>query len=219
MKKHLSFILFLLFTVNGFAQNERNVNKSFCNPLDLNYRFRPEEPSRREAADPAVIRYKDKYILFASKTGGYWVSDNLTDWDFITNNVLPWEDYAPAAVATGDTVYFMAYNVAGRFSGIFKSINPLKGEWELVKDSYPFFVGDPDLFLDDDGRLYLFYGLSNFIPVRGVELNRSTLDPVGEPTDLFLSNREEYGWERTGDYNENAHKKPWIEGPWITKVQ
>jgi hypothetical protein len=88
MKKYITFTLLLLFAVNGLAQNERNTSKSFCNPLDLNYRFRLEEPSRREAADPTVIRYKDKYILFASKSGGYWVSDNLTDWEFMTNNVL-----------------------------------------------------------------------------------------------------------------------------------
>lgn len=39
--------------------------------MNLNYRFMPNEPSRREAADPVVILFKDRYYLFASKSGGY----------------------------------------------------------------------------------------------------------------------------------------------------
>jgi hypothetical protein len=42
---------------------------TFCNPLDLDYRFQLDNPVRREAADPAIVFFKGQYWLFASKSG------------------------------------------------------------------------------------------------------------------------------------------------------
>ena len=42
---------------------------TYCNPMNLSYRFRPDTPSRREAADPMIVLFKNKYFLFASKSG------------------------------------------------------------------------------------------------------------------------------------------------------
>jgi xylan 1,4-beta-xylosidase len=42
---------------------------TFCNPLNLGYRFRLEPPSRREAADPTMVVFDSTYFLFASKSG------------------------------------------------------------------------------------------------------------------------------------------------------
>ena len=39
-----------------------------ANPIDLNYRLRPEKPSRREAADPVIVLNKDKYYIISSKS-------------------------------------------------------------------------------------------------------------------------------------------------------
>ena len=73
--------------------------KTFCNPVNLNYRFMKIDGGEgiREAADPVVVSFKDKYYLFASKSSGYWYSEDFTDWKhvFITDSVLPIEDYAP----------------------------------------------------------------------------------------------------------------------------
>ena len=43
---------------------------TIANPLNLNYRFCLDSPSRREAADPSIVFIKDRYFLFASKSGG-----------------------------------------------------------------------------------------------------------------------------------------------------
>ena len=67
--------------------------KTFCNPVNLNYRFMKIDGGEgiREAADPVVVSFKDKYYLFASKSSGYWYSEDFTDWKhvFITDSVLP----------------------------------------------------------------------------------------------------------------------------------
>lgn len=215
MKNPLLRALSFLFIFCSLQVNAQNINKqtTSCNPLNLNYRFQLKDPSRREAADPVVILFKGKYFLFASKSGGYWTSDNLISWSFITTTDLPLEDYAPAAVVMNDAVYFMALD-----KRIYKSADPLTGKWQIVKENFPFIPNDPCLFLDDNGRLYLYHGLSNTKPIYGVELNKETLDPIGSQTNLLFSNAKEYGWERPSDYNDYTGKrKPYIEGAWMTK--
>lgn len=203
--------LVLLFLLIQSCDQQEIQQSTFCNPLNLNYRYQLDEPSRREAADPSVIRFNDKYFVFASKSGGYWASDDLVNWKFIKSTDLPIEDYAPAAVVMDDAVYFMALD--RRF---YKTTNPLDGHWQAVGDSLIVSAEDPDLFLDDDGRLFLYHGLSNVNPIYGVELDTKSLMPIGPMKELFNSNNVLFGWERRGDYN-TADVRPYIEGAWMTK--
>ena len=189
--------------------------KVFCNPINLNYRFMINEPSRREAADPVILMYKDKYYLFASKSGGYWSSDDMVNWKFLTNDVLPWEDYAPAAVVMDSAVYFM-----GMDKRIYRSTDLEGGKWDIVKENMPIGnPGDPCLFLDEDGRLYLYSGLSNLLPLYGVEIDKKTFNPIGQQTECIPINKDDHGWERIGDYNDmNKKRRPWLEGSWVNKI-
>lgn len=205
--RYLSLLVLLFITkeMNGQSGTE------ICNPVNLSYRFQPAAPSRREAADPTVIVFKGKYFMFASKSGGYWSSSDLISWKFITTKDLPLEDYAPTAVVINDSVYFMALD-----RKIYRSGDPSTGQWEVVASDFPYFAGDPALFLDDDGRLYLYHGLSNFKPIYGVELDRSTFSPIGEQVECLGTNSNDLGWERRGDYNTDKGR-PFLEGAWMTK--
>ncbi len=71
----LSLSLYIVLTIVDC--NAQNSESTFCNPLNLNYRFMTDLPSRREAADPVILLFKDQYYLFASKSGGYWFSNDL----------------------------------------------------------------------------------------------------------------------------------------------
>ncbi|MDR2809292.1 MAG: hypothetical protein LBB84_01880 [Tannerellaceae bacterium] len=55
----------------------------------MNYKFQPSEPARREAADPTVVWFKDRYYLFASMSGGYWRSKDLLEWEFVDTFIEP----------------------------------------------------------------------------------------------------------------------------------
>lgn len=192
--------------------------KTFCNPINLNYRFCPDRPSRREAADPTVILFKDKYLLFASKSGGYWCSDDLIDWKFIETNDIPIEDYAPTAIVLEDTLYFMASS--HEKNAIYKSADPLSGKWQIALGSLEIPVWDPAFFLDDDNRLYLYWGCSDVNPLYGVEVNyKNNFKFVDEPKELKHANPSEFGWEVPGDYNNKTERKPWIEGAWLNKYK
>jgi len=191
--------------------------KTFANPLNLPYRFAVDQPSRREAADPAIVVFKDRYYLFASKSGGYWTSADLLEWEFVTPTGLPIDAYAPAVLALGDTLFFMANG-----TGIYASTNPLRGHWQFV--SQPVNVGDPALFADDDGRVFVYYGLSLNGAIYGQQLDPAhEFQTIGKPFECLRADITRRGWERTGDRNLGAtvdgvtRETPWVEGSWMTK--
>jgi len=123
-----SIVLVLSFVACNVQQDVKP--KTICNPLNISYRFQLDKPSRREAADPCIIRFQDKYILFASKCGGYWYSSDLIDWNFVETDQIPTEEYAPTAIALGDTLYFLASS--HEKSSIYKSTDPFSGKWSLA---------------------------------------------------------------------------------------
>lgn len=215
--KRISLFLFLMGLLAGCktptAEPQPN---TYCNPIDISYRFCLDEPSRREAADPTVVWFKDRYFLFASKSGGYWHSKDLNGWLFIETNEIPVEEYAPTAVAIGDTLYFLASS--NEKSTLYRSTNPLSGQWEIAREELDQPVWDPAFFMDDDDRLYLYWGCSDVNPLYGIEIDyKNHFDFMGEPQVLVSSNPEKHGWEVSGDYNELIDKRPWIEGAWMNK--
>ncbi len=221
MKKQLFGILLLVATTVTYGQSGA-VNKAdskqttICNPMNLSYRFCLDEPSRREAADPTMVMFKGEYYLFASKSGGYFHSTDLINWDLITTADLPLEDYAPTVVEMRDSLFFMAS--ANAPVKIYKTANPKTGKWKIAKADFPIGMIDPDLFLDDDGRLFFYYGCSNSQPLYAVELDPKSFNPIGNPIVTFNSNKADYGWEQSGDYN-NQPENPWLEGSWMTKYK
>ncbi|MBI9061885.1 MAG: family 43 glycosylhydrolase [Marinilabiliaceae bacterium] len=212
-------ILTLGLLYSACSNPARKPNETYCNPLDLNYRFRPEKDqvSYREAADPSAVLFKGKYYLFASKSGGYWSSENMASWKFIPSTGLPTEDYAPAVIAIGDTLYFAASATSKR--PLFKTANPDSGIWKMANPEFPFPIWDPAFYQDDDGRLFLYWGCSPQDPLYGIELDLTNqLNPIGEPQVMLASNTQDHGWECPGENNERE-SSPWLEGAWMNKYQ
>ena len=208
---HIVFIVVLLATSLLLPKGALS-QQTFCNPLNISYRFFLKPPSRREAADPAIVLYKDNYYLFASKLGGYYHSPDLLHWSFVTTADLPIENYAPTAVAINGSLYYLANET----SALYRTDDPISGKWEIANPSFPV-VGDPAFFVDTDGSVYLYHGVSNNNYIKGVELDvNNNLSPKGKTVNFFKGNPAEHGWERPGDYND-LKAAPWIEAPWMTK--
>jgi xylan 1,4-beta-xylosidase len=216
--KTLSLFTYLTITIAASSQQNTvaiSGQTTISNPMNLSYRFCLDSPSRREAADPTMVVYKGEYYLFASKSGGYFHSKDLISWDLITTKDLPLEDYAPTAVVMNNAIYFMAS--ASAPVKIYKTADPKSGKWEVAHTSFPIGMIDPDFFVDDNGRLFFYYGCSNINPIYAVELDRKTFNPIGKPVELFNSDKLNHGWERKADYNNDMKESPWIEGSWMTK--
>ena len=192
-------------------------NSTFANPLDLDYRFMPTLPSRRQAADPLVVIHGGEYYLFASRSGGYWTSPDMREWTLVIPTGLPIEDYAPAVITLGGQLYYTAH----KSQAVFTTDDPKRGAWRKVAElaSYP----DPAFFLDDDGRLYLYYGSALNGSISVVELDPESFAVVDGPFTLMTANHAEHGWERSGPDNlgavmtEGFRIAPYIEGSWMTK--
>ena len=174
---------------------------TYCNPLDLPYRYQHmNEQGRRyafrEGADPTLVYFKGTYYLFVSMSAGFFYSDDLLHWDFHPDPDLLIYDYAPDVRQVGEYLYFCASRRRENCP-ILRSADPLHEKFEAVAAPFPFW--DPDLFLDDDGRLYLYWGCTNTQPIWGVELDRETLEPIGEKTALIHGDPEHLGYERPGE--------------------
>ena len=150
--KPASSLLFsvLLWQASVFAQN------TVCNPMNLSYRFSLQDRNYREAADPMVVVYEDTYYLFASKSGGYWWSDDLSHWHFVAaDSSIDIERYAPSVWVMNGWLYY----TSSSSGDIFRTLDPKSGHWQKVcANPHPW--NDPWLFLDDDGRLYAYFGSS-----------------------------------------------------------
>ncbi len=200
------------FILNASAQKPI---KTVCNPVDISYRFMLDQPSRREAADPTMVLFKDTCYLFASKSGGYWYSTDMKSWTLVSTNEIPTEDYAPTVVAIGDTLYFLASSNHGN---VYKTGNPKSGKWAVAKERFDISMTDPALFLDDDKRLYFYWGCSDKTPLWGTEIDyKNGFKPIGQTATMLSSNTKEHGWEVPGDFNTQYNDLPWIEGSWMNK--
>lgn len=177
----------------------------------------PTAPSRREAADPMVVRYGGDYYLFASKSGGYWWSHDLRAWTLVVPTGYPVEDYAPTAVVIDGRMYYTAHKAGA----IWTTDDPKRGVWRKVADISSY--ADPCLWLDDDGKLYLTFGSSLNGGISEVQLDPHDFHVVAGPALLMKADYTHHGWERSGEDNlgapmtEGFRIAPYVEGSFMTK--
>ena len=225
--------------------------KYYCNPLNFSYKYQFNKQSdgkikvSREAADPSMIMFRDRYYIFPSMTCGFLYSDDMAEWKFHPAKNLPSYDYAPDVRVVGEYIYFCASNhEEGCF---FRTKDLFSDTYEEFKSQFPFW--DPDLFLDDDGRMYFYYGsFCDGRPVYGIELNPENMMPNGERAELIFPDPGSKGFERGGENHIPKHtpeevkvmleqlehipgmsdemkasakaylaSAPYVEGAWMTK--
>jgi hypothetical protein len=187
---------------------------TFCNPLTIT--------GVRRAGEPIVLIFRDDYYLFITGNRGYWSSPNMRDWTYIDAPAFP--PGVPGVATDGKILYACGMNSKDLFS----STDPKSGVWTkaatLDSDRY----GDADIFIDDDGRVYMYYGWSQLLPIRVVELDpQNGFKEKGKPVVCFFGDPENNGFERRRKedvifpfFNHRPYfpeEIPWIEGPWMVK--
>src|ERR1041385_621863 len=200
---------------------------TYCNPINIDYGYCPipdfvKQGKHRATADPVIVRFKGDYYLFSTNQWGYWWSTDMSQWHFVPRKFLRPEHKtydelcAPAVWVMGDSLYVIGSTYTKEFP-IWKSSNPRVDSWTEAVNKSLAGAWDPAYFLDDDGRLYLYHGSSNMFPIYGQEIDRRTLQPVGERIELIKLHDDIHGWERFGEANDNTFFSPFIEGAWATK--
>ena len=190
---------------------------TFCNPIDL---VVGSERARR-GGEPVVLIYKDDYYLFVTGSRGYWYSGNFRDWTYVDAPTFP--GGVISVIVKDDKMFACSMNSFD----VYSCANPKQGVWEKAGTFDSNRYGDANMYLDDDGRLYMYYGWSQLMPFKVVELDPNTFKEKGNTVNLFFSDYEKHGFERKRaddvifpyfDHREYFPEEyPWIEGPWITK--
>jgi xylan 1,4-beta-xylosidase len=227
MKRIVSYFLFfvLFFVIDSSAQTKQT---TYCNPLNIDYGYTPipnfaSWGRHRATADPVIVNYKGDYYLFSTNQWGYWWSNDLLNWNFVSRKFLrPWnqgsydELCAPGVGILGDTMIVFGSTYTKNFT-IWMSTDPKGNVWEPLVDSFDIGGWDPSFFTDDDGRLYMYNGSSNRFPMYGVELNRKTMQPMGTRKEMYFLEPWRFGWQRFGEHMDNTFLDPFIEGSHLTK--
>lgn len=227
MKEKTLYILFILIPMIISCSEPKTIDRpapsTYANPINIDYTYSVVQTSRglsyRSGADPAVVPFRDKYYMFVTRSQGYWMSDDLAGWEFVRpQNWFFESSNAPGAWPIGDSLLIALANPAGWQNVIFTD-NPEIGTWRGSASLMPLVpVHDPALFVDDDGRVYMYRGSSNVHPIWGVEIDPDNYFlPVGENRDLINLVPNEHGWERFGENHEGGDLDPFIEGPWMNK--
>lgn len=223
---------------------------TYCNPLNIAYAYEyfnqnSKEGPYRSSADPVIVAFQGAYYLFCTNQSGYFVSNDFNHWQLIPSPLQrkPDDDdqCAPAVFISGDTLFYAGSTYESL--PIWYTLQPRSGKWLHKVDSTKLPAWDPCYFVDDDGRLYMYYGSSGSRPIKGVEVNRETFLPSGNPSDyqkIYQSSELEvkesvagnihevaalhpdmHGWERFGMNNDDP-SPAWgnfIEGAWMTKYK
>lgn len=201
--------------------------KTYCNPVNIDYGYTPfevfsKQGKHRATADPVIVNFKNRLYLFSTNQVGYWHSEDMLNWKFVSRKFLRDDKYihdlnAPAAWVMKDTLYVYGSTWESDFP-IWKSTNPTVDDWQIAVDTLKVGAWDPAFHYDEDtNRLFLYWGSSNEWPLLGTEINTKTMQSEGYVKPIVKLQPEDHGWERFGEYNDNTFLKPFIEGAWVTK--
>ena len=164
-------------------------------------------------ADPAVIRHKGVYYLYATGEvdgdNGYraYTSTNLVSWEPGPVVFRPGQPHvwAPDVWRDPASGRFYLYYTVNQTVGVADADNPL-GPFTIRQKFFDKAI-DAHLFRDDDGKLFLY-----FVQLPGF---RITVQPMKSPTELGGDSKEvlhpETEWEKMSGHV--------TEGPWLIKRQ
>jgi len=222
-------ILSLILICSGKLSLAQNSNrKTYCNPMNLDYGYTPLKiftklGKHRTTADPSVVRFKGSNYIFSTNQQGYWWSDDLAQWKFVTrsfavtfNPEIKNDICCPAVFADEKAIYVMEPSDSG-YKPVWMSEDPKSNKWKKAVEAFPMFNGDPSFFKDEDGRLYFYSGTGNTEPIKGIEIDSRTFVAKGKSKDLVKLEPSRYGWHRFGENFDDIILQPFIEGAWMTK--
>ncbi|WP_447727898.1 family 43 glycosylhydrolase [Sphingomonas koreensis] len=248
MLKTAAALTITLAALIATAAGAQPGKRTYANPIDIDYRYNFEQVnegiSYRTGADPVIVRHKGAYYLFQTLADGYWRSTNLVDWTFITPSRWQHNSFvAPAAWSDGERLYLMPSMMEP--GAIYVSDAPETGKLDYFVRRMPRLPGqvrpgeeekmkpgeippgpwDPALFLDDDGKWYLYWNSSNVFPLYGLEIEfrDGRLIYKGPAKEMFRLHPDQHGWERFGQDHSGGLPNgtpiaPFMEGAWMTKV-
>ncbi len=209
-----------------------HMKKTFCNPMSLpecprgvegwmTYTGEPKA-DYRSISDPSVMYYDGKWYLYPSY-GIAYVSEDFATWKHVECTPYDAPGYSPSVIPWKGKFLLTAHSrplyVGPTPTGPFEYLARF-----TMPDGREFDPVDSALFLDDDGRIYIYWHGGNIHPERNHKTTftlGAELDPdepwklLGEPV-MLNEFQPDHVWEHFGQHNQDTYYG-WIEGQWMLK--
>jgi len=210
-----------------------NYKNTYCNPMSMpecprgsdvwevmNYTGE-KKADYRSISDPSVLYYNNKWYLYPSY-GMAFVTDDFINWKH--KRCEPYDmKYSPCVVP-----YKGKFLMTSHSNGLYICDEPV-GNFEflgnfILPDGEEYCPTDPALFVDDDGRLYMyFFEWRESSHKRAFISGTYAVELDGENPRRFLSYpvvihelNTKNEWERYGERRQDTICG-WIEGQWMYK--
>ena len=188
---------------------------TYCNPISLT------QGSGRvsRGGEPVVKIFNGDYYLFISFQKGYWWSNDFANWTYVAApNLL-------GGIVGITEIDGKLYNYAGNTENRVRTTDdPKSGIWYDCGTFSSNNYGDASMLYDEEsGRLFMYYGWSQILGIRVVELDKTTFKEIDKPVVCLWGDPHNHGWEtRYKDdlifpYFTDREYRPqeygWTEGP------
>ncbi len=188
---------------------------TYCNPISLT------QGSGRvsRGGEPVVKIFNGDYYLFISFQKGYWWSNDFANWTYVSApNLL-------GGIVGITEIDGKLYNYAGNTENRVRTTDdPKSGIWYDCGTFSSNNYGDASMLYDEEsGRLFMYYGWSQILGIRVVELDKTTFKEIDKPVVCLWGDPHNHGWEtRYKDdlifpYFTDREYRPqeygWTEGP------
>jgi len=176
-----------LFPVGPSGKSFMHNPTTYCNPISLT------NGSQRviTAGEPVITMFEDDYYLFVRGLRGYWWSHDFINWNYVdAPNFL---GGIPGVVNIDGKLYCYAGNSETRVRA---TDDPKSGVWYDVGTFSSNNYGDASMLYDEEtGRLFMFYGWSQILGIRVVEIDKTTFKEISDPVVCLWGDPHNHGWE------------------------
>ncbi len=143
------------------------------------------------SGEPIIRVFKDDYYLTVRGQRGYWWSHDFVDWTWVSApNLL---GGIPGFVEIDGKLYNYAGNTNNK---VMTTDDPKTGIWYDAGTFSSNNYGDASMLYDEEtGRLFMYYGWSQLLGIRVVELDKTTFKEISEPVVAIWGDPYTHGWE------------------------
>jgi xylan 1,4-beta-xylosidase len=188
---------------------------TYTNPISLT------QGSERilTAGEPVIKIIGGDYYLFTRGRRGYWWSPDFVNWNYVNApNLL-------GGIVGMTEIDGKLYNYAGNTNNrVMTTDDPKSGIWYEAGTFSSNNYGDASMLYDEQsGRLFMYYGWSQILGIRVVELDKHTFKEISKPQVVLWGDPHNHGWETRysndlifpffSDRQYRPQEYGWTEGP------
>lgn len=190
------------------------------------------ENDYRDTSEPSVLYYNGLWYMFSSNSALYRGKD-FSNWEFVTVKSVDGENLRFGGAPTiamrideeGKEHFYLAWNRSnlweaeapeGPYTDLGSFTYNGKSFAENMEDGILITANnDVNIFVDDDGRMYLYWGMGPYICGAELDVDNPT-KLITEPK-VIIEYDNRYKWQNFGQHHQD-YENGYPEGAWMVKI-